>query len=872
MSKKLVNGKEIEKARIERKWKNVITLVSALNVKNAGGALTSEEVELYSCFYLGEAELEHAIEQCDRTSGAFNIRIPEDKLRQAYSYLCAAATASKKAKDRHPHIYQDSHLLLSKYYCVVGHHQTCVQTINSVELLNIDTLSKRGKYILAEALTCKALALEVILKAESRTAKEIISTYEMATDIVLNICIEEDKPATLKRTATPTSTYANVLTPMLETCLTRPAELFIINGEVNKAIESYRLLLKAVETKTMSSIRKVICRRLAEVLLSSVDASTYSPPGMPDEYAMSRTGSISISTPTKTDTLNTSTSNKSLKRDQTNNEDSVFIPMGEVEESVLLLLLGEAMHTKHAVVKQHKEDSASKRKILNETNVIFDLLVLALARCEQYSLAAQSLEKIMHLAFDEFHLWYQFGLSLMCSAKYSQALLIFDQCLKISADNTDVLMLCVKLCINHLHKFQDAISYASKVLHSSTDVHEKASAFLSIGICNNHLAIKAKFSSENQKYLQLSLNALNQAYELDKNDTEILFNLALTQALSKQLSPAIITIRSSLAIDPTSLSCMYLLILLLSAEKKYHEALDVLETAVEEYPEEFNLQIIKVKLTEECHGSQAAVVVCQNLLLLWNEKFNISTRLTDHIDNAPLDITKSPSYSMSLTKQSLNESKAHDTTASLKKVSLADGTSVYDEDGTTSITASGRFEYALSEGTSGAIAMYGNIPISSAIALLSRFWLLTAECFIHLGDATEASGCILEASSIFPLSPDVLYMRGRLNELQENSVEAKACYESAMALLPTHTAASQRLALLYHDNGNLVLAEQTLRGCILQDASNHTAWNDLGVVLESADRNDEAVECFMSSLHLEMSSPVLPYTIIPRFFKAFDAT
>lgn len=44
MSKKLVNGKEIEKARIERKWKNVITLVSALNVKNAGGALTSGNI------------------------------------------------------------------------------------------------------------------------------------------------------------------------------------------------------------------------------------------------------------------------------------------------------------------------------------------------------------------------------------------------------------------------------------------------------------------------------------------------------------------------------------------------------------------------------------------------------------------------------------------------------------------------------------------------------------------------------------------------------------------------------------------------------------------------------------------------------------
>ena len=41
MSKKLANEKEIEKARLERKWKKIITLVSSLNVKNAGGALSS---------------------------------------------------------------------------------------------------------------------------------------------------------------------------------------------------------------------------------------------------------------------------------------------------------------------------------------------------------------------------------------------------------------------------------------------------------------------------------------------------------------------------------------------------------------------------------------------------------------------------------------------------------------------------------------------------------------------------------------------------------------------------------------------------------------------------------------------------------------
>ena len=48
MSKKLLNEKEIEKNRYGKKWKNVIQLVSALNVKNVGGALNSGNYLLFS--------------------------------------------------------------------------------------------------------------------------------------------------------------------------------------------------------------------------------------------------------------------------------------------------------------------------------------------------------------------------------------------------------------------------------------------------------------------------------------------------------------------------------------------------------------------------------------------------------------------------------------------------------------------------------------------------------------------------------------------------------------------------------------------------------------------------------------------------------
>ena len=48
--------------------------------------------------------------------------------------------------------------------------------------------------------------------------------------------------------------------------------------------------------------------------------------------------------------------------------------------------------------------------------------------------------------------------------------------------------------------------------------------------------------------------------------------------------------------------------------------------------------------------------------------------------------------------------------------------------------------------------------VLSFLILKLYFVFHTAECFINLEDATEAGGCILESSAIFPLSPDVLYM------------------------------------------------------------------------------------------------------------------
>ena len=61
-----------------------------------------EEVELMSCFYLGEAELEKNIEESIEVYGNFtSIKLSNEDLKHAHSYLTAALNSAKKCKDKY---------------------------------------------------------------------------------------------------------------------------------------------------------------------------------------------------------------------------------------------------------------------------------------------------------------------------------------------------------------------------------------------------------------------------------------------------------------------------------------------------------------------------------------------------------------------------------------------------------------------------------------------------------------------------------------------------------------------------------------------------------------------------------------------------
>ncbi|XP_067336450.1 tetratricopeptide repeat protein 7B isoform X2 [Channa argus] len=181
----------------------------------------------------------------------------------------------------------------------------------------------------------------------------------------------------------------------------------------------------------------------------------------------------------------------------------------------------------------------------------------------------------------------------------------------------------------------------------------------------------------------------------------------------------------------------------------------------------------------------------------------------------------------------------------------------------TSIAAS-RVEQALSEVAS---SLQSSAPKHGPLhpwMTLAQIWLHAAEVYIGMSKPAEAAACTQEAANLFPTSHNVLYMKGQIAELRGNIDEAKRWYEEALSINPTHVKTMQRLGLILHQLQRYSLSEKVLRDAVQVNSTAHDVWNSLGEVLQAQGNAAAATECFLTALELEASSPILPFTIIPR--------
>ncbi|KAK2093561.1 Tetratricopeptide repeat protein 7B [Saguinus oedipus] len=305
-----------------------------------------------------------------------------------------------------------------------------------------------------------------------------------------------------------------------------------------------------------------------------------------------------------------------------------------------------------------------------------------------------------------------------------------------------------------------------------------------------------------------ALLAFQRAHSLSPTDHQAAFYLALQLAISRQIPEALGYICQALQLQDDDANSLHLLALLLSAQKHYHDALNIIDMALSEYPGNFILLFSKVKLESLCPGPDKALLTCKHMLQIWKSCYNLTN----------------PSDSGYFSNPETGSVHA------------------------TSVAAS-RVEQALSEV---ALSLQSSAPKQCLLqpwVTLAQFWLHAAEVYIGIRKPAEATACTQEATNLFPMSHNVLYMHGQIAELR--------------GARPTHMKSMQRLALILHQLGRYSLAEKMLRDVVQVNSTAHEVWNGLGKVLQAQGNDAAATECFLTALELETSSPAVPFTIIP---------
>uniref|UniRef100_A0A8D3AIZ3 Tetratricopeptide repeat protein 7B n=1 Tax=Scophthalmus maximus TaxID=52904 RepID=A0A8D3AIZ3_SCOMX len=838
---------EIERCRSESQWDKIPELVRQLSAKLISNDDLGE-------LLLGECKLQTYLKENPIKQGA-SPRGQRPKLVEVRKHLTAALDRGNLKAD----YLQEVSLLMAKLCYVEGEYRDALGHYSRV---NLEDMQLVGAPVYRLSMIAEAYATKGNTGSPSSNRsttdrdQDIITCYEKSGDIALLYLQEAEKvcvPGIQNRSPKPGPTALDQeLGYFLETGLQRAHVIHFKNGNLTHGVGRFREILRAVENRTTQNLRMTIARQLAEILLRGMCEQSYWSP-LEDPPTVSP-----LDDPTRQG--HTRSKNYSLSRLIMC---FLFCPQENTEEALLLLLISESMANRDAVLSRIPEHNNDRIISLQSASVVYDLLTIALGRRGQYEMLSECLERAMKFAFEEFHLWYQLALSLMAAGKSARAVKVLKECIRLKPDDPTIPLLAVKLCIGPLHWLDEGECFAKMVIDMGEKAAEfRAKGFLAIGLVYSLKATDGSLRSTQEDYQRKALGAFQRAQSLSPTDHLAAFYLALQLAVSRQIPEALGYVRQALQLQGDDVHSLHLLALLLSAQKHYHDGLNIIEMALSEYPENFNLLYTKVKLESMCRGPEEALLTCKHMLQIWKSFYNLtnpsdSGRGSSLLDRAIAD--RRQLNAMTLPDFSDPETGGLHDANTLGFSSMFSVCSVH----ATSIAAS-RVEQALSEVAS---SLQSSAPKHGPLhpwMTLAQIWLHAAEVYVGMSKPAEASACTQEASNLFPTSHNVLYMKGQIAELRGNIDEAKRWYEEALSINPTHVKTMQRLGLILHQLQRYSLSEKVLRDAVQVNSTAHDVWNSLGEVLQAQGNAAAATECFLTALELEASSPILPFTIIPR--------
>jgi tetratricopeptide (TPR) repeat protein len=250
------------------------------------------------------------------------------------------------------------------------------------------------------------------------------------------------------------------------------------------------------------------------------------------------------------------------------------IPKNNTEEAILLLLI----LMRKVALREIKWDAE-----------IMDHLTYALSITGQFELLAEHVEQVLPGIYNRAERWYFLALCYSAAGQNETALSLLRKVSGCSEakhkPHVPSFLLGAKLCSqdpNHAHQ---GIYFSRKVidLDDHQNEHFMGQAHRFLGVCYGNAARVSVLDSERNLFQKESLNTLNHAALIGKEDPEVMFSLGLENALQRNLDVAFDNaMMYSGTVAGSSGRGWKLLALVLSAEQRFNDAETIVDFALDE--------------------------------------------------------------------------------------------------------------------------------------------------------------------------------------------------------------------------------------------------------------------------------------------------
>ncbi|KAK4770971.1 hypothetical protein SAY87_031503 [Trapa incisa] len=267
-------------------------------------------------------------------------------------------------------------------------------------------------------------------------------------------------------------------------------------------------------------------------------------------------------------------------------------------------------------------------------------LTYALSITGQYVLLAEHFELILPGVYDRVDRWYYLALCYASAGHLETAINLLKKVSNPSEakrrPHIHSLLLGAKLCYGDPIRAVDGINFARAVINSSSSKkkHFSAQARNLLGICYTKAARISTSDSERVWYQKEALRSLNEAVLESKKEPVLIYSLGLENAVQRNLDAAFdCSLMYSDRFEDKSAKCWKLITLILSAEKRFPDAKNIVDFAVEEVESFDQLELLRIKALLEIAEEQPnlAIETYKILLARIESRKEISEKSSDQV-------------------------------------------------------------------------------------------------------------------------------------------------------------------------------------------------------------------------------------------------